>query len=42
MCPSEATCLSAECCFSELSLYANPTQCIGLEQSGPHLHLIEY
>ena len=31
MCPSGATCLPADCYFSELAL----------EQSGPHHHLIE-
>ena len=33
------TCLSADCCFSELALW-NPTKCVGLVQNGPH-HLIE-
>jgi hypothetical protein len=36
MCPSGATCLSADCCFSEPAL-KNPTRRV---QSGPH-HLIE-
>jgi len=40
MCPSGATCLSADCFFSELPLQ-NPTQRVGLEQSRPHHHLIE-
>jgi hypothetical protein len=40
MCPSGATCLPAECCFSELALL-NPTQHVGLIQSGPHHHLID-
>ena len=42
MCPSEATCQSADCCFSELAL-SNPTKRVGLTlvQSGPHHHLIE-
>ena len=42
MCPSEATCQSAECCFSELALN-NPTKRVGLTlvQSEPHHHLIE-
>ena len=40
MCPSGATCLSADCCFSELD-YANSIQLVGLVQSGPHHHLIE-
>ena len=40
MCPSGATCLPADCCFSELTL-KSPTQPVGLEQSGPHHHLIE-
>jgi hypothetical protein len=26
MCPSGAACLSADCCFSQLALYKNPTQ----------------
>jgi hypothetical protein len=40
MCPSEATCIPTDCCFMELR-YANPTQRVGLVQSGPHHHLIE-
>ena len=42
ICPSEATCQSAECCFSELALN-NPTKRVGLTlvQSGPHSHLID-
>jgi hypothetical protein len=40
MCLSGATCLPVDCCFSELH-YKNPTQCVGLEQSGPNQHLIE-
>jgi hypothetical protein len=40
MCPSGATCLSADCCFSELAL-KNPTKRVGPVQSGPHCHLIE-
>jgi hypothetical protein len=39
MCPSGATCLSAECRFSEH--YKNPTKHFGLVQSGPHYRLIE-
>ena len=35
--PSGATCLSADCCFSDI----NPTKSVGLVQSGPHHHLIE-
>jgi len=43
MCPSGTTCLSADCCFSELALhYKNPTKCVGLVQRGHHHHLIEY
>jgi hypothetical protein len=43
MCPSGTTCLSADCCFSELALhYKNPTKCVGLVQRGYHHHLIEY
>ena len=35
------TCLSADCCFSELRLY-NPTKHVGLGESGRyHHHLIE-
>jgi len=37
MCPIWAMCLSADCCFSEL---AHKTKHVGLEQSGPHRHLI--
>ena len=40
MCPSGATCLSADCCFNELALL-NPTKCVGLVPSKPHHHLIE-
>jgi hypothetical protein len=40
MCPSEATCLSVKCCFSELALKKS-TKRVGLVQSGPHHHLIE-
>jgi hypothetical protein len=40
MCPSGATWLSADCCFSELALW-NPAQHVGLEQSGTHHDLIE-
>jgi hypothetical protein len=38
------TCLPADCYFSELALhflYKNPTQHVGLVQSGPHHHFIE-
>ena len=34
MCPSGATCLPADCCFSELQHYKNQTQHVGLEQNG--------
>ena len=37
MCSSGATCLTADCCFSELKHYKNPDQRVGLEQSR-HLH----
>ena len=37
MCPSAATCLPAECCFSELALI----QFVGLVQSGLQRHRIE-
>jgi hypothetical protein len=37
---SGATCLSADCCFSEIALL-NPTKPIGLVQSRPHHHPIE-
>ena len=42
MCPSGATCLPADCCFSVLALY-KPLQNkrVGLVQSGYHYHLIE-
>ena len=39
MWPSGATCLSANCCFSELS--TNLTKSVGLAQSGHHYHIIE-
>jgi len=38
-CPSGTTCLSTDCCFSELAILKNPTMRVGLIQSGPH-HLI--
>ena len=41
MCPSGGTCLRADCCFSDLTLYQIPTQHVGLVQSGAHHHLIE-
>jgi hypothetical protein len=41
MCPNGVTFLPTDCCFSELALYTNPTLCVGLEQSGPHHHLID-
>jgi hypothetical protein len=43
MCPSGATCLCADCCFSELALYKkkNPTKRVGLVQNGELHHLIE-
>ena len=40
MCPSEVTYLSTDCCISELALN-NPTQRVGLVQSGTHHYLIE-
>ena len=40
MCPSGVTCLTADCCISELALN-NPTQRVGLVQSGTHHYLIE-
>ena len=40
MCPSRTTCLSMDCCISELSLY-NPDKRFGLVQSGPHHHFNE-
>jgi hypothetical protein len=40
MCLSGATCLPADCCFSELA-HKNPTQPVCLVQNGPHHHLIE-
>ena len=36
MCPSGATCLPTDCCFSE-----NSTRHVSLVQRGPHHHLIE-
>ena len=42
ICPSGATCLPTDYCFSELATsYKNGFHRIGLEQSGPHHHLIE-
>ena len=41
MFPSGVTYLPADCCLSELALQ-NPTQHVGLEQSGPYHHLIEH
>ena len=41
MCTSGATCLSAECCFSELALLKIQTKRVGLVESRPHHHLIE-
>ena len=42
ICPSEATCLSADDSFSELHLqhYENPTNRVVLVHSGPHHHPI--
>ena len=39
-CPSGTTCLSTDCCFSELAILKNPTMRVGLIQSGPHNHFI--
>ena len=39
MCPIRATCLSADCCSSELALL-NQTKRVDLVQSGPRHHLI--
>jgi hypothetical protein len=36
MCPNGTTCLPADCYFSELELRKNPTQRVGLVQSGPY------
>ena len=38
---SGVTCLSRDCCYSELKHYKNLTKCVGLVQSGSHHHLIE-
>jgi len=38
ICPSWATWLPADCCFSELTSYKIPTQCVGLLHSGHHHH----
>jgi hypothetical protein len=40
MCSCGATCLSADCCFSDIALYKNPTKHVGLVQKGPH-HVIK-
>jgi hypothetical protein len=37
MCPIQ----QADCCFSELTLYKNQTQLVGLVQSGHNHHLIK-
>jgi hypothetical protein len=42
MCPSGATCLPVDSCFSELALINPTTKRVGLVQSGPHYHLIEH
>jgi hypothetical protein len=36
MCPSGATCLSVDCCFSKLVHYTIPTKRDGLVQVGLH------
>jgi hypothetical protein len=40
MCRSGVTCLSTDCCFSELALL-NPTKHVGPVQSRHHHHFIE-
>jgi hypothetical protein len=40
MCPSGATCLTADWCFSELG-YGNPTKRVGIVQSEHLYHLIK-
>jgi hypothetical protein len=40
MCPSGATCLHTDCCFSELALLKS-TQRVGLVKRKPHYNLIE-
>jgi hypothetical protein len=40
MCPSAATCILEDCCFSELALKI-PIRHVGLVQRGHHYHLIE-
>jgi hypothetical protein len=41
MCQSGATCLPVDCCFSELALLKIQLSVSGLEQNGPHHHLVE-
>jgi hypothetical protein len=42
MCPSGATCLPADCCFSEIAAtIKNKSKGVGLEQSGSHRNFIE-
>ena len=41
MCPSGASCLSTDCCFSELALLKNRTKIVGGVQSVWHHHRIE-
>ena len=41
MCPSGASCLSTDCCFSELELLKNRTKIVGRVQSAWHHHRIE-
>jgi len=38
MCPSGATCLPVDCCFSELALNKDPIKRVGLIQNGHHNH----
>ena len=43
MCPSGATCLSVDCCFSDLTstIYTDPAKRVGLVESRHHHHFIE-
>jgi hypothetical protein len=41
MCLIGMTCLSMDCCFSELALSKSPIKHVGLVQSRHHQHLIE-
>ena len=41
MCPSGSTCLPADYCFSELTLYKKLTKRVDIVKNGQYYHLIE-